>query len=68
MEPQIKRSPGRLLAAILLPLAVLLAAYYASKGQLGDLGGPPLRLTIRIDGPVALGPGPRSWCRATTNR
>ena len=65
MSLQVKPSPGRLLAAIFVPLAVLAAAYYASKGQLGDLGGPPLRLTVRIDGPVALGPGPRTDLVAT---
>ncbi len=51
-----KPSPTRLLAALSVPLAVLIAAYYASKGQMGDLGGAPVRLTLAAPSEVTLRP------------
>lgn len=54
MSPVPKPSPGRLLAALIIPLGVMLAAYYASKGEMGDLGGPPVRLTIEGPSEVKL--------------
>ncbi|MBL9011167.1 MAG: hypothetical protein JNL56_08315 [Alphaproteobacteria bacterium] len=56
MSPPVKPSYRRLAIAILVPLTLLLVAWYASRGEFGDLGGARLRLTVAIEGPVTLSP------------
>lgn len=71
MEKPIKPSAGRLVAALFVPLAVLVAGYYAAKGEMGDLGGAALRLTLDVPSDVTIAAGretPVDLTLALTNR
>ncbi len=54
MQRPARTSYVRLTTAMLVPLAALLALYYASGGDLSSLGGQSLRLTVDAPSKVAL--------------
>lgn len=54
MQQPVRTSYARLAAAILVPLAVLLAVYYAANGDLSSMGGQNLRLTLEAPSDVTL--------------
>lgn len=70
MSKPVRTSYARLAAAILVPLAVLLAVYYAANGDLSSFGGQTLRLTVDAPSKVALSEGttPVTLKLALTNR